>query len=260
MTAPESTVLFGLAGLNITIPRLVIAVGIFMLLFELARPGRNWPQVHGWWSRALLLNGCQVGSVYLAGYLWDDWMARHRLWSADPLGFAGGALVGYLAITFVYYWWHYWRHRSKFLWRWLHQVHHSPQRIEVITSFYKHPLELLANGVLSSAILYFVVGVGPIAASQAVLFSGIAELFYHWNIRTPYWLGFFVQRPESHCVHHQEGLHHYNFADLPLWDILFGTFRNPKTWQARCGFGERESRLAEMLLGVDVNRSVTTMA
>jgi sterol desaturase/sphingolipid hydroxylase (fatty acid hydroxylase superfamily) len=256
MTAPESTILFGLAGLNITIPRLVIAVGIFMLLFERARPGRNWPHVRGWWFRALLLNGCQVGSVYLAGYFWDDWMARHRLWSADRLGISGGALTGYLAITFVYYWWHYWRHRSKFLWRWLHQVHHSPQRIEVITSFYKHPFELLANGVLSSAILYIVVGVGPIAASQAVLLSGIAELFYHWNIRTPYWLGFVIQRPESHCVHHQEGLHDYNFADLPLWDILFGTFRNPKKWQATCGFGAKESRLAEMLLGVDVNLEV----
>ena len=48
----------------------------------------------------------------------------------------GGALLGYLAITFIYYWWHRWRHQSDFLWRWLHQVHHSAQRIEVITCFY----------------------------------------------------------------------------------------------------------------------------
>jgi sterol desaturase/sphingolipid hydroxylase (fatty acid hydroxylase superfamily) len=57
-------------------------------------------------------------------------------------------------------------------------------------------------------------------------------------------------------VHHQEGVHSFNYSDLPLWDMLFGTFRNPRTFDARCGFGiEGESRLGEMLLGVDVNAS-----
>jgi len=57
------------------------------------------------------------------------------------------------------------------------------------------------------------------------------------GVRTPYWVGYIVQRPESHCIHHQEGMHAYNFSDLPLWDILFGSFRNPRRGQARCGFG-----------------------
>ncbi|MCH8043936.1 MAG: hypothetical protein IID44_09490 [Planctomycetes bacterium] len=34
-----------------------------------------------------------------------------------------------------------------------------------ITDFYKHPLEILANGVLSSAILCLLVGVIPQAAT-----------------------------------------------------------------------------------------------
>jgi hypothetical protein len=35
--------------------------------------------------------------------------------------------------------------------------------------------------------------------------------------------------------------------------MLFGTFRNPRDWDARCGFGpEREERFGEMLRGVDV--------
>ena len=216
-----------------------------------------WPKLarrpRGWWWRAILLNGFQVGAVWLAGSVWNGWMARHRLWSADRLGTLGGTLVGYFVITFIYYWWHRWRHESTFLWRWIHQVHHSPQRIEVITSFYKHPLEILVNSVLSSAILYLVVGLSPKAASLAVLLTGLAELVYHWNVRTPHWLGYIFQRPESHCVHHQEGLHSFNYADLPLWDMLFGTFRNPKEWQSRCGFGPLEHRLPEMLIGVDIN-------
>ncbi len=169
------------------------------------------------------------------------------------LPLAAEVAVGYLAITFVYYWWHRWRHEVPLLWRWFHQVHHSPQRIEVITSFYKHPFEIFFNGLLSSAILYFVVGVSSEGAALAILATGIAELFYHWNVATPYWLGFLVQRPESHCVHHQEGLHSYNFADLPLWDWAFGTLRNPRQWNETCGFGEGEHNLREMLLGRDIS-------
>ena len=237
------------------VPVIVVSVALIMIAVELAHPGRSWPRVAGWWLRVVLLNAAQVGVVFLAGWLWDDWMRQHRPWSADGLGVVGGALVGYFVITFIYYWWHRWRHESDVLWRWLHQVHHSPQRIEVVTSFYKHPFELVANGLLSSAILYLLVGVGPEAASGAVLLTGLAELFYHWNVPTPYWLGYIIQRPESHCVHHQEGLHSYNYGDLPLWDMLFGTFRNPARFDARCGFGpEREQRLPEMLAGVDVNR------
>ena len=233
----------------------VFAVAIVMIACETTRPGRAWPQVSRWWARAIALNGIQVSAVYLAGVAWDGWMLQRRPWSADALGVSIGGIVGYLAITFVYYGWHRWRHASSALWRWLHQVHHSPQRIEIITSFYKHPFEILANGVLSSAILYLGVGLGPKAAALAVLISGLAELFYHWNIATPHWLGYLVQRPESHCVHHQEGLHSYNYADLPVWDMLFGTFHNPRRHQFRCGFGsEGELRLGDMLRGVDVDR------
>ena len=123
----------------------------------------------------------------------------------------------------------------------------------MLTSFYKHPLEIMANGVLSSAVLYLGVGLDPAAASAAVALSGLAELVYHWNVATPHWLGYLVQRPESHCVHHQDGLHAFNYADLPLWDMLFGTFRNPRAWSGACGLGAgAERRLGEMLRGRDL--------
>ncbi len=235
------------------VPVIVLSAAVAMVVVERLRPGRSFPESAGWWARAALLNGLQVAMVFLGGRLWEPWLREHRLWSADALGTAGGALAGYLAITFVYYWWHRWRHESAFLWRWLHQVHHSVQRLEVISSFYKHPLEIASNGVLSSAILYLVVGVSAEAAALALLLTGLAELFYHWNVRTPHWLGYVIQRPESHCYHHGRGIHGKNYADLPLWDMLFGTFHNPESWEAACGLGaEEEGRLGEMLLGVDV--------
>jgi hypothetical protein len=110
---------------------LVAGVALAMMAVEWARPGQAWPTVSGWWPRALLLNGCQAATVLLAGISWDRWMPGWRSWSADALGMVGGALVGYLVITFVYYWWHRWRHEVPLLWRLVHQVHHSPQRIEI---------------------------------------------------------------------------------------------------------------------------------
>jgi len=236
------------------VPLVVLLTGFFMIACEATRPGRSWPKVAGWWARAVALNGFEALTIVISGLAWDRWMVRHRPWSADGLGVTGGAFAGYLTLTFVYYWWHRARHFSEFLWRWVHRMHHSPQRIEAIASFYKHPIEIFSNGLLSSAVLYWVVGVEVKAAAYAMLLSGLAELFYHWNVRTPYWLGYIFQRPESHCIHHRRGLHSYNYADVPLWDMLFGTFRNPREWRAQCGFDpEKERKFLEMLAGIDVS-------
>lgn len=234
------------------VPLIVVAAACLMTAVERSNPGRNWPSVKGWWVRCAILNVIQVAVVFLAGWLWDGWMMRHRLLSAEGLGAFWGAMVGYLAITFVFYWWHYFRHKFDFLWLTLHQVHHAPQRIEVITSFYKHPFELFSNGLIVSAILYLGVGCNAEQAAGALLLSGLAELFYHWNVKTPYWLGFIIQRPESHCVHHQAGKHRSNYGDLPLWDWMFGTLDNPRNFDAQCGFGEQEHELGKMLLCKDV--------
>ena len=232
----------------------VLSLAVLMIVVERLRPGRTFPTVRMWWTRAIVVNIVQIGIVFVAGLTWDGWLIRNRPWSADRLGLIGGALVGYIVVTFVYYWWHRARHASDFLWRWFHQFHHSPSRIEIITSFYKHPFELVANGILSSAIVYLLVGLDVKTATLAITLTGIAELFYHWNVRTPHWVGYVIQRPESHLVHHQLGLHAFNYGDLPLWDMMFGTYRNPREWDARCGFeGDRELRVTDLLLGRNVN-------
>lgn len=236
----------------------IIALGLVFMLIERVVPDRELPQVPGWWTRVLFLNVGQLTVVLLAGYSWDKWLARASLLDLAERDWAPSVqgVVGYFVVTFVYYWWHRWRHEVNFLWLTCHQVHHSPQRLETITSFYKHPVELVVNSLLSGAISYALLGLDPEGAAWVTFYSASAEFFYHLNIRTPRWLGFFLQRPEMHRIHHARGVHYGNFADLPLWDMLFGTYRNPSRFEGPCGFRpEREARLGAMLAFRNVNGS-----
>jgi len=136
----------------------------------------------------------------------------------------------------VFYWWHRIRHANGF-WLLFHQIHHSPSRIEVLTSFYKHPIEIATDSILTGFLIYCV-------------FGGTAEA----GAWTPKWLGYFIQRPEHHSIHHQLDVHRYNFGDLTLWDRLFGTFKEAEAFAPACGFpGRHEERLAEMMMFKDVH-------
>jgi len=229
---------------------LVAMVAALLTLLERFAPNVRQPTVKGWVPRLIVLNGAQIAAVWLGGVSWDLWLPRWRLLDASQLPLPLGVVVGYLTITLIYYWWHRARHELPLLWRWLHQVHHSPQRIECVMSFYKHPLEILLNGLLSSFILHVLVGLPAASAAIVVAITGVAELFYHCNLRTPYWLGFVFQRPEMHRRHHQRDWHRNNYSDLPLWDLLFGTFDNPRTAPRECGFADgAERQLLRLLLG-----------
>ena len=237
-----------------TVAIIVLVFATFMLICEALKPGRRWPAVRGWWTRAALINGFQVVSVYIGGLTWDRWLRGHSLLILSHSALAWQIVVGYLVQVLWLYWSHRLRHDVPILWRNLHQLHHSPQRIEVLTAFYKHPVEIVAEAVIGTAVLYGLLGVSPRAGLVIASIGGTANLFYHWNVRTPHWLGFLIQRPESHCVHHQEDVHAYNYCELPLVDMIFGTFRNPKTFEGRCGFGgTREAQFLDLLRGRDVN-------
>lgn len=236
-----------------TIVLLVLVLAGFMALTELVLGRQSWPKTQRWIVRAALFSGIQILLTYTLGSVVDSTIQQHAVFQFHGKLWLG--IIGaYLTITFVYYWWHRLRHTG---WWWdvFHQLHHSPQRLEILTTFYKHPIEIMANTILSSFIIYGLFGLNPMVGSIVVAITGVAELFYHWNIKTPYWLGFLIQRPESHAVHHQQGQHFYNFSDLPIWDMLFGTFNNPKEQTFVCGFKDnKELHLKQMLLGQNILR------
>jgi len=49
-------------------------------------------------------------------------------------------------------------------------------------------------------------------------------------------------------------VHHRNFGDLPLWDMVFGTYANPPRFEGEAGFDQPASRrVGAMLAFADVH-------
>lgn len=233
----------------------IIGIGIAFILLERIIPDQKLPHVKGWWMRVIILNLFQIGVLFLGKATWDNWFVGKSIFHlSDYFNEPVGGFIAYLVITFVFYWWHRWRHTVNFLWLAMHQVHHSPQRIETITSFYKHPVEIIFNSIIIGCVNFLILGLSLESAAWCLLFTAVGEYFYHMNIKTPHWLGYIFQRPEMHRIHHERNKHYSNFSDLPIWDMLFGTFKNPKTMSDECGFKpEREEKLASMLIFKNVN-------
>ena len=231
----------------------------FALCFIVERllPGWPLPRVRTWPLRVLLINAVQLAVVLLAGLTWERWLATSSLVHlSHHVSPELGGLIAYFIATFVFYWWHRWRHEHTLLWRGFHQIHHSPQRLEVITSFYKHPGEMVVNSLLGSLLVYAVLGLSVEAGAVYTLCTALGEFFYHTNVKTPRWIGFVFQRPEMHRIHHQYGQHRKNYGDITWWDMLFGTYDNPTEWNDRCGFDDaKEQQLLKMLAYQDVHES-----
>lgn len=120
-----------------------------------------------------------------------------------------------------------------------------------------HPLDLVMYIVWPFVVCLFVLGLDPVAALVVANIAGFNAFLQHANLKTPRWLALFFQRPEAHCVHHQRGLHRYNYSDLPLWDVVLGTFRNPVSWEGETGFDPpADRRYAAMLAFADVNAPI----
>lgn len=59
----------------------------------------------------------------------------------------------------------------------IHQIHHSPQRLEVITSFYKHPLEMTVNSIIGSLLVYSFLGLNMEAGAIYPLCKALGDFF-----------------------------------------------------------------------------------
>jgi sterol desaturase/sphingolipid hydroxylase (fatty acid hydroxylase superfamily) len=236
------------------LPAAVFAV---FAILETIRPARAYdltqPSSFAWRVRGLISLAAYIALGYQLPLLWDPILGRYQLFDGTGLGTAGGAIVAFLVLEFGIFLWHRTLHAVPFLWRHLHQMHHSAERLDTYGAFYFNPLDMAGFIAVSSVTFALVIGVTPEAAIAANIVATILGVFQHTNIRTPAWLGYFVQRPESHFLHHERDVHARNYGDLPVFDLLFGSFSNGRSFQGAVGFYDgASSRIAEVLLGKDI--------
>jgi sterol desaturase/sphingolipid hydroxylase (fatty acid hydroxylase superfamily) len=141
----------------------------------------------------------------------DDW----RTWVA-----------GFVAVEFVYYWFHRWSHTIRWLWA-SHAVHHSANEFTLPAAVRLGWTNLLSGGWLLFAPLVLV-GFPPLMIAALLA----ANLSYQFLLHTELVgrlgpLEWVLNTPSHHRVHHASNGRYLdrNFGGVVIvWDRLFGTF------------------------------------
>ncbi|KAF7786988.1 hypothetical protein PRUB_a3824 [Pseudoalteromonas rubra] len=236
---------------------LAIVITAFICIFtlEVIAPASKNSCDRRWMILASGISLFQSISTVGAGLIFVDLFSTVSLLSFSSENMFLQGLLGFLLTSFVAYWWHRAMHKFDLLWRVFHQLHHSPRRIEALTSFYMHPFDGVAATFLNALCCYFILGLDAYGTAVSLIIAALYNIYIHADLKTPYWLGFVLQRPEMHRVHHKY-MHHKQNYGLAIWDLLFGTFSNPKAYIRQVGFDEtRENRVYDMLKTKDVYKS-----
>ncbi|MFN3668095.1 MAG: sterol desaturase family protein [Brevundimonas sp.] len=235
--------------INVITVSIVAMFGGFILLDTVWRP-RDYPSTPGWRVKGVLAFLVYMVVALFAPLVWDAFLAEHRLidLTETPLWLQLG--VGFVLFQLTLYLWHRTLHGVDVLWRRLHQTHHAAERVDVYGAFWFHPLDMAGFTLQGSLALVWIVGLSVEAVVPIVLVNSFMAMFTHANVRTPRWLGWFIARPEMHAAHHERGAHRSNYCDLPLIDMIFGTYRNPETAPKAAGFHDgASSKLGALLIG-----------
>lgn len=240
-------------------PGSLIVLGMYggLMLWEALFPARKLPMVKNWKLRGMI---AFTFFFFLSTYLpllWDGYLAEYQFLDLQMLGTFWGCIVGILIYELGIYVWHRSMHSSDTLWKIFHQMHHSAERIDSYGAFYFSPMDMIGFTMVGSLSLVLVAGFTPEATTYIILITTFLAIFQHSNIKTAPWLGYIVQRPESHAIHHARGIHAYNYSDLALYDIIFGTFKNPKSYEHEAGFYMgASSKIWSMMSFKDISQEI----
>lgn len=233
----------------------IAIIPIFMII-DTVQSARKYETPKYWKIRGILMTIVVLILAIFIGTALEGVFSGGALFDNSELPLPLGALLGIITYNFFHYWYHRTVHTFDGLFFKFHQIHHSAEGIDSFSAYYQHPLDVFSFTLIVSFVFFPFLGLSLEAGLIGIAFCGFAAMFQHVNINTPQWLGYFIQRPESHSIHHQRGLHAYNYADLPVMDMIFGTFKNPKSGEHKeAGFYNGAStRILEMVFFKDVTQ------
>ena len=160
-----------------------------LMLAELFGDRNRWPSVPMWRSRSAVFFVVLMSiNAFLPELVPPSWL-EHALIPIESLNVLSQVVIGYLALSLANALMHRANHRFDFLWRWVHQLHHSPQRLDAAGAVGATPWEMALNTIIFLLIVVALLGLAPVPAAIVAYVATFYSLFQHMSLRTPRWLG-----------------------------------------------------------------------
>ena len=177
------------------------------------------------------------------------WGGEGAPWWPASWPFALQVALGFVVWEFGIYWSHRLMHTTDIGWR-FHSLHHKLRRLSCVNSGYGHPINFALTSLFDMTLL--VLCGAPAEVMLFVSFmSGSVNFLSHANIDVKMgFLNYVVNTPEVHRWHHaaEPGSGQRNFGmQLPIWDLVFGTYYCPKDREPPRVLGHDEHQPAGFL-------------
>ncbi len=163
------------------------------------------------------------------------------LWPRSwPMGFQ----VAFAAVIaeFMCYWSHRTAHEIPVLWR-FHAVHHSVTRLWFVNTGRFHFMDSLYR-VLMGMIPLALLGAPMEVLQWMSAVTAFIGMLTHCNVEMRFgWLSYVFNTPGLHRWHHSRDLSEGNTnygENIVLWDMIFGTYINPKDRRPPANIGINE--------------------
>ncbi|SDQ25814.1 sterol desaturase family protein [Flagellimonas zhangzhouensis] len=173
--------------------------------------------------------GFQMSKVFLFGFQYAtmSYLAQFALLQLKINAWV--FLISFIAVDFMYYWYHRYSHKIKFLWA-FHLVHHSSLFMNLTVSYRLNWLSALLTPFVVAPLILIGLPFELVAVSFGL--NLLYQFFLHTEAVGK--LGFIegiLATPSAHRVHHgsNEDYIDKNFGGvLMIWDRMFGTYQ-PET-------------------------------
>jgi len=206
---------------------------------------RRRPKVFGYEYWLDVIYGCQgIWLSFLSFFVVAQWLVvalygYNQRWfpMLAQLPFWFQVLMAVWAFDFVVYWRHRLEHALAVLWS-FHAVHHTAEKVDVLTTLRLHPFELLL-GILFNVVVIRA-GLDPTATALGSTIYLCYNYFIHANVRIrfPGFIKYVLVSPFMHQWHHatDQAAAGKNVGVVFAWhDWLFGTAYHPKHWPTQFG-------------------------
>jgi sterol desaturase/sphingolipid hydroxylase (fatty acid hydroxylase superfamily) len=169
-----------------------------------------------------------IVALSIVGFVGTHWQNTRSIWP-NRLPVVVQFLLLLLVFDLIGYGYHRMLHRFDCLYA-FHALHHDTRSMHVLKSNRLHVGEEVVNFLLLVPVM-IIVGTPP----GMMIWLGMWEVFEgnlaHSNLdqRFPRWFHYVVRTADVHHIHHSDNdrLQNSNFGGLPIWDVVFGTYRHP---------------------------------